>query len=45
MSNDLKKAVKRAATVLKADLDAEGLDFDVHVIENEIYDALRMYAK
>ena len=45
MSNDLKKAVKRAATVLKADLDSEGLDFDIHVIENEIYDALRMYAK
>lgn len=45
MSPELKKAVKRAAVLLKHELDAEGLEFDVQNIETEIYDALRMYSK
>jgi len=45
LSDSLKAAVKRAATALQSELKTEGFDVNIEYVQNEIYDALKMYAK
>lgn len=45
LSDGLKAAVKRAATALQSELKTEGFDMNIEYIQNEIYDALKLYAK
>lgn len=45
LSDSLKSAVKRAAIALQHELKSEGFDVNIEYVQNEIYDALRLYAK
>lgn len=45
LSDSLKAAVKRAATALQSELKTEGFDVNIEYVQNEIYDALKLYAK
>lgn len=45
LSDSLKSAVKRAAIALHHELKSEGFDVNIEYVQNEIYDALKLYAK
>lgn len=45
LSDDLKKAVKRAAKALQNELAEDGFVVNVEYVKNEIYDALKLFAK
>lgn len=45
LSDSLKNAVKRGATRLKNEFDAQGIKINQFNIETEIYDALKCFSK